>query len=59
MGGMTPEDRCKVPIRYKEKYKKDLVDVMRKEVGNSDVSVVNFTGANLFADACRRTHRMC
>ena len=37
MGALTPEDRCKVPIRYRELFKKELVKVMKSECGNKDV----------------------
>jgi hypothetical protein len=36
MGAMTPEQRCMVPIRYKELFKKALVDVIESECGNKD-----------------------
>lgn len=36
VGGMTPEMRCKVPLRYKEIYGKDLKKVMKSECGNRD-----------------------
>jgi hypothetical protein len=42
MGGLTPEDRCQVPIRYKELYKKSLYDKIKSECGNSDVSNYSF-----------------
>lgn len=36
MGGMTMEQRCMVPIRYKELHKKNLLDVIKSECGNRD-----------------------
>ena len=36
MGGMTMEQRCMVPIRYKELFKKNLLDVIKSECGNRD-----------------------
>jgi len=30
---MTPEQRCKVPTKYKQKYGKELKDVIRSECG--------------------------
>lgn len=33
MGKQTPEQRCKVHIKYKEKYGKELKDVIRSECG--------------------------
>ena len=48
MGGMTPEDRCKVPIRYKELYKISLYDKVKSECGNSDVSAFAHRHALLF-----------
>mmetsp|Transcript_8294 Transcript_8294/g.23023 ORF Transcript_8294/g.23023 Transcript_8294/m.23023 type:complete len:332 (+) Transcript_8294:62-1057(+) len=36
MGGMTPETRCKVPVRYQEIYGKELKQKMRSECGNRD-----------------------
>lgn len=36
MGGLTPEKRCMVPIRYKEMFDKKLQDVMKSECGSRD-----------------------
>uniref|UniRef100_A0A7S2YT91 Annexin n=1 Tax=Entomoneis paludosa TaxID=265537 RepID=A0A7S2YT91_9STRA len=36
MGGMTPETRCKVALRYQELFGKELKKVMRSECGNRD-----------------------
>lgn len=36
MGSLNGEERCMIPLRYKEIYDKDLRDVMKKECGNSD-----------------------
>lgn len=33
---MTMEQRCVVPIRYKELFKKNLSDVIKSECGNRD-----------------------
>ena len=40
MGALTPTERCKVPIRYKELYGKDLNHVLKSECGNTDVRVL-------------------
>ena len=36
MGSMTPEMRCKVPVKYKEMFGKQLKDVMKSEAGKRD-----------------------
>lgn len=36
MGGMTPDMRAKVPIRYRAMFGQSLSDVMRSECGNRD-----------------------
>jgi hypothetical protein len=36
MGSCNAETRCKVPIRYKEIYGKELKAVMKSECGNRD-----------------------
>lgn len=36
LGGMNMEQRCMVPIRYKELFKKNLLDVIKSECGNRD-----------------------
>jgi len=33
---LSPEDRCKVALRYKQVHGKELKDLMRKECGNRD-----------------------
>lgn len=37
---MTPEQRCQVPIRYKQLQGKVLVDVIKSECGNKDFGTV-------------------
>jgi hypothetical protein len=36
MGSMSAETRCKVPIKYKEMFNKELKDVMKSECGKKD-----------------------
>jgi Annexin len=36
MGSLSPGTRCKVPLRYKELFGKDLKDVMKTECGSKD-----------------------
>jgi hypothetical protein len=60
MGGMTMEERCMVPIRYKELYKKKLVDVMKSECGNKDFgTALQFLAVNPVEAECMMIDKAC
>jgi Annexin len=53
MGSMTPEERCMVPIRYKQLFKKSLVDVIASECGNKDFgTALQFLAVNPVESEC-------
>jgi hypothetical protein len=60
MGGMTMEERCMVPIRYKELYKKKLVDVVKSECGNKDFgTALQFLAVNPVEAECMMIDKAC
>jgi Annexin len=53
MGSMTPEERCMVPIRFKQLFKKSLVDVVASECGNKDFgTALQFLAVNPVEAEC-------
>ena len=60
MGGMSMEERCMVPIRYKELFKKKLVDVMKSECGNKDFgTALQFLAVNPVEAECMMIDKAC
>ena len=60
MGGMTPKERCMVPIRYKELYKKKLVDVVMSECGSKDFgTALQFLAVNPPEAECMMIDKAC
>jgi hypothetical protein len=57
---MTPEMRCKVPVRYKELYDKQLKDVMKSECGNRDFgTALQLLSSPPDQAECGMIHRAC
>jgi hypothetical protein len=60
MGAMTPEQRCKVPIRYKKLHGKNLRDVMKSECGNRDFgTALQFLAVNPVETECLMIDKAC
>lgn len=61
MGRQTPGDRCKVHLRYKQMFEKDLKEVMESECGNKPfgkalkyLSVApDMAECGMLSDACK------
>ena len=50
---MTLEDQCMVPIRYKDLFEKELVDVMKSECGKKDFgTALQFLAVNPVEAEC-------
>ena len=53
LGSQSPENRCKVPLRYKELFGKELKDVMKTECGSKDFGLaLQFLAQNPVASEC-------
>lgn len=60
MGGMSPETRCKVPLRYKELHGKDLAKVMKSECGNRDFgTALQFLAVSPIEAECEMIEDAC
>lgn len=60
MGAMTPEERCMVPIRYKELHGKNLVAVIKSECGNKDFgTALQFLAATPPEAECLMIDKAC
>jgi hypothetical protein len=60
MGGMSMEQRCMVPIRYKELYKKNLLDVVKSECGSRDFgTALQFLAVDPVASECLMLDKAC
>lgn len=60
MGTMTPEERCKVPLRYKELHGKELVKVIKSECGNKDFgTALQFFSVNPVEAECLMIDTAC
>lgn len=61
MGSQTSEQRCLVHLCYKEKYGKELKDVVKSECGNRDFGIAlqylslapDMAEAQMLKDACK------
>lgn len=57
---MTPETRCKVPLRYAELYDKDLKAVMKSECGSRDFgTALQFLAVNPLEAECDMIKKSC
>ena len=60
MGAITPEERCMVPLRYKELFGKALVDVMRSECGKKDFgTALQFLAVDPVEAECLMVEKAC
>ena len=60
MGSMSPETRCKVPLRYKELYDKDLKAVMKSECGSRDFgTALQFLAVSPVQAECDMIQKAC
>jgi hypothetical protein len=60
MGSMSPETRCKVPLRYKEMYEKDLKALMKSECGSRDFgTALQFLAVNPVEAECDMVKKAC
>jgi hypothetical protein len=60
LGTQTPETRCKVHLRYKELYGKELVDVMRSECGKRPFGLaLQFLGTDPLSAKCLMINAAC
>jgi Annexin len=60
LGSQSPETRCKVPLRYKELFGKELKDVMKTECGSKDFGLaLQFLAQNPVAAECDMIMSAC
>ncbi|GAX14795.1 hypothetical protein FisN_25Lh008 [Fistulifera solaris] len=60
MGSMSPSTRCKVPIRYKELFGKELRAVMKSECGNRDFGfALQLLAVDPLAADCMLVEKAC
>ena len=60
MGGMTPETRCKVPVRYQEMFEKELKEVMKSECGSRDFgTALQFLAVSPHVAECDMIEKAC
>jgi hypothetical protein len=60
MGSMSPEVRCKVPIRYPQIYDKDLKALMKSECGSRDFgTALQFLAVNPVEAECDMIKKAC
>jgi hypothetical protein len=60
MGSMSPETRCKVAVKYKEMFNKELKDVMRSECGKKDFgTALQFLALPPDAAEAGMVHKAC
>lgn len=60
LGRCTPEMRCKVPLRYKEMFEKELQAVVKSECGNKDFgTALQFLAVDPVEAECDMIDRAC
>ena len=60
MGSMNGETRCKVALRYKELFEKDLKAVMKSECGKRDFgTALQFLAVDTVTAECDMIHKAC
>jgi hypothetical protein len=60
MGSMSPETRCKLAIKYKEMFNKELKDVLKSECGKRDFgTALQFMAQPPDAAEAGMVHKAC